>query len=217
MELYTSEDEQVEALKRWWDQNGRSVIVGLIIVLVSVFGWRTWLEHRQNQAESASIGYQVMTNAVQGGDSKAAEEQGQALIAKYPNSTYAILASLQLAKISLDRGEPDAALAHLRWASENAEMPELKLLSRLRLARLLTAQQKADEALKLLHVAEAGSFAAAYDEAKGDAYMALGKRSEARQAYQSARDGYKDENGKRALLKIKLDDLAQAGSGSSKP
>ncbi|MEW8396328.1 MAG: tetratricopeptide repeat protein, partial [Candidatus Thiodiazotropha sp.] len=40
MSEYQTEEEQVEAIKRWWKENGTSVIAGLVIGLGGIFGWQ---------------------------------------------------------------------------------------------------------------------------------------------------------------------------------
>ena len=37
-----TEEEQVEALKSWWKENGKSLIMGVVIAVAAVFGWRGW-------------------------------------------------------------------------------------------------------------------------------------------------------------------------------
>ncbi|PAR85254.1 YfgM family protein, partial [Vibrio cholerae] len=40
MELYDTEEQQVEAIKDWWKENGKAVIFGAVIGLGGLFGWR---------------------------------------------------------------------------------------------------------------------------------------------------------------------------------
>jgi len=37
---FSTEDEQVEAIKKWWKENGTSLIVGVVLGLSVLFGWR---------------------------------------------------------------------------------------------------------------------------------------------------------------------------------
>ena len=36
MEAYRTEEEQVEALQRWWDENGRSTILAVVVALAAL-------------------------------------------------------------------------------------------------------------------------------------------------------------------------------------
>jgi len=31
LDVYSTEEEQVEAIKKWWNENGKSIIAGIII------------------------------------------------------------------------------------------------------------------------------------------------------------------------------------------
>ena len=64
MEIYTTEEEQVEALKKWWRENGKAVIAGFIIGFGAIFGWREWQAHVTEEAQKASRQFQEM--AIQG-------------------------------------------------------------------------------------------------------------------------------------------------------
>lgn len=204
MEVYNSEQEQVEALKAWWDKNGRSALTGLAVFLASVLGWQYWGEYRDGQAAGASAQYQAMSELMNR-DSAAAMEAGRAVIANYPDSIYAIMASLSMAKLAVAEKDLDSAAAHLRSAMEKSDQPEFAALARLRLARVEFAQNKADAALATLAAGEGG---AASDELRGDILLSQGKRSDARAAYASALNGYSDLPDKRSLVQTKLDDLA---------
>ena len=42
MEVYDSEREQIEAMKKWWAQNGKAIITGLVLGLAALIGWQQW-------------------------------------------------------------------------------------------------------------------------------------------------------------------------------
>ncbi len=214
MEVYASEQEQVEALKEWWKENGRAVIFGVVLALVAIFGWRTWRNHVHTQAVLASNDYQMLLSHLDAGDSREVTELGRHIVGEYPTTSYAVLASLTMAQQAVDQNDMDGAAAHLRWAIEHSKLPELKELARVRLGRLLVAQGKADAALQELNSAKASSFSALVDETKGDAYLQQGKRAEAYQAYNAALTGYADVPSKQQLLRMKLDDLADAAGAA---
>ena len=110
MEQYT-DDERVEDLKKWWQENGVSIIVGIALGVAAIFGWRYWVSHRDAQADQASLAYDAFIEAVEKPDTDQARQRGQGLLADFPNSTYAALATLRLAKLAVDlmQGEPGLA------------------------------------------------------------------------------------------------------------
>ena len=42
MSTYLSDDEQAEALKKWWKENAVSIIVGAGLGFGIIFGWQGW-------------------------------------------------------------------------------------------------------------------------------------------------------------------------------
>lgn len=213
MEIYNSEQEQVEALKAWWDKNGRSALAVLAIFLLSVLGWQGWMDHRNQLAEAASTHYQQMMELM-GRDASQATEAGRALIASYPDSIYATMSAMALAKLAVEQKDLVAAAAHLRSAMSQSDQPELALLARQRLARVEQAQGKLDEALVTL---DGGASNAASDELRGDILLAQGKQEEARAAYAKALEGYGSASDKQGLLQMKLDDLAVVAAKTESP
>jgi predicted negative regulator of RcsB-dependent stress response len=204
VEVYNSEQEQVEALKAWWDKNGRSSLAALAVFLLSVLGWQGWNDHRNQGAEAASTHYQQMLEMMEQ-DGAQAMEAGRALIANYPDSIYAATASMAMAKLAVAEEDLDSAAAHLRAAMQQSDQPELSALARLRLARVELAQGKHDAALATLAGGAAG---AASDELRGDILLVQGKNDEARSAYVKALSAYGDTIDKREMVQMKLDDLA---------
>ena len=213
MEIYNSEQEQVEALKAWWDKNGRSALAALALFLLAVLGWQGWMDHRNQLAEAASAHYQQMMDLM-GRDASQATEAGRALIASYPGSVYASMAAMALAKLAVEQKDLDAAAAHLRAAMTQTDQPELALLARQRLARVELAQGKHEEALATLN---AGDKSAASDELRGDILLVQGKREEARTAYVRALDGYGNASDKRESVQMKIDDLAAGAVKAETP
>ena len=205
MEIYNSEQEQVDALKAWWDKNGRSALIGLAVFLMSVLGWQSWNESRNQQAEAASAHYQQMMDLMQS-DAAQAMEAGRALLGSYPDSIYAVMATMAMAKLAVEKNDLDGAAAHLRSAMGQSQEPELTELARLRLARVEFAQGKADAALATL---DGGKGGAAVEELRGDILLSQGKRIEAGAAYKAATNSYGAAAAdKRELVQMKLDDLS---------
>lgn len=201
-----NEDEQAEAVKRWWQENGRSVIVGLVLGLAVILGWRSWVDYQERRLEQASHDYEQLQQSLEQKQWESAAKQAELLAQHHGDTPYAALAMLLLAKGQVEQQQWDSAMTSLRWTM-NAEsaMPELRQIARFRLARLLIHAKQYDTALKLVpSEAEAPGFAALYAELKGDIYHAKGERDQARQAYQKA---LLLEGGERSLVQIKLDEL----------
>ena len=184
---YETEDQQIEALKGWWKENGTSLIVGLFVGVSALFGWRYYAEQNNIQAVQASDIYmQVMQSAVTGNiDDKIIDFQNQ-LINEYSSTPYAALSALTLAKIEYEKGNADAAVAQLELAIKHANDDVIRQVASLRLASVYIEQKKYDEAQALLNMKHNAAYDAQYEELKGDLFSARGDIAEARAAYDKA-------------------------------
>jgi len=204
VDLNLSEEEQVEALKKWWKENGRSVVAGVIIGLGAVFGWKSWNDHQKNIAEKASYHFEQLTRSKDTGADESAAKQAEALISDYDGTTYAIFAAFDLARIKLQQGDIDGCRDQLQWVLDNSSDDNLKQIARLRLARLMIAVKEFDMAATLISQAGEGSFKGEFNELMGDIALAKDDTTEAHAAYQRALDNGVSNS---TLVKMKLDDL----------
>jgi predicted negative regulator of RcsB-dependent stress response len=211
---YNSDEEQIEALKNWWDENGNSLMLTVIVVLAGVFGYQAWEGRVQSQGEAASEIFEEFTAAATarvgdfvGADESTARFLMDSLIEEHEDSAYASLAAMQMAKLEVNKGNLEQAEKDLKWVVVHDADGELGALARLRLARVMAARGEVDGALELIENAEMGSYQSSYGEARGDFYMLQGKPAEAREAYQAALDALAEE-GINPILQMKLDDIA---------
>lgn len=209
MEQYTDE-ERVEDLKKWWQENGTSIIVGIVLGLIVIFGWQYWGSYRNTKSEQASLVYDAFIVAAEKPDADQARQRGQALLNDFPKSPYAALAALRLAKLSTDSGDTADASQRLQWVIDNAKLDELKDIARLRLARILFAAGKpADAEPHLAKITTAG-LTAEREELRGDVALAGNDFTKARTAYTAALAA----SGGNPLLQMKLDHLNPASADS---
>ena len=187
MNEYETEEQQVEALKRWWKENSSSLIIGLAVGVSSLFGWRYYIDQNHAHSVVASDMYmQVMQQAsLNNIDDKTIDLSNQ-LINNFSDTPYAALSSLALAKAEYDAGNVDGAVIQLELAVKYASDDVIKQTASLRLIRLHIDQKKYDEALSMLFVEHNSIYDSQYEELKGDAYEASGKTAEARIAYDKA-------------------------------
>ena len=205
MAIYDTEEEQVEALKAWWKENGRSLIAGAILGGALIIGWDFWKDHQQGQAVEASSLYgKLLVFADKEKDEEATKISIQ-LIEQFPSSSYANYATLMQAKLKVNAGDLAAAKTILEGLLNKKDV-ELKNVARIRLVRLMLATKDYEAGLKLVSDADpekTKSFSANYDELTGDLYVALNRLGEARTAYQNAIRA----NQGSPLLQMKLDDI----------
>ncbi|WP_342607518.1 YfgM family protein [Vibrio tritonius] len=204
MELYDTEEQTVEAIKDWWKENGTAVVIGAVIGLGGLFGWRYYHDSMVAEQESASANYTkvVQTLAAQG---VKADQDIQNYIDANKDTQYAVLAATQLAKVQIEAGKLDDALTQLQWAQQHTDDTALDAVITLRVARVQTELGKYDEALKTLDGIKDQSLTGRVAELRGDVLMRKGDTSGAYTAYTEAQQAHDASQ----TLQMKLDDLAK--------
>ena len=215
MEIHSTEEQQVEAIKKWWNENRWSLIGGVAIGIAALVGGRAWVDGQNAYMESASSEYLIMQEKMTARKNEEASVHGAQLLGQYSDTPYASLAALGMAKIKMDAGDSLAASSHLRWALDNSSQETVKHEATLRLSRILLADKKYSEALALLNVSETGNYTSDYEQLKGDIYVADGKPELARTAYTMALKNLSPTASDRARLQMKLDDLGSNNSVNS--
>lgn len=210
---YATEEEQLEALKRWWSENGRAVILGVTIGVLALAGWRGWEMYTEQRALGASAVYDQLLGDLAADDTAAVLEHAEALRSDYAGTAYAGLGALAAAGVAVGTGDLEAAEQWLRRARELAADRHVALLAQARLARVLNARGNPDAALDLLEDDVPPAYTALYAEIRGDLLSEQGDEEAAVAAYQRALDaevGPAD----RALVERKLN-RARGGAGAA--
>jgi len=203
--FYETEEQQVEALKQWWKDNGTSVIAGVVIGLIGVFGWRAWVNHRDTVAAQASNLFDQLVVSVEASKADSAAQQVGVLRSEYGATPYAAFAELMEARLRYEKGDVLGAKDALGQAIDKAPDAALGAVAVLRLARVQIGAGELNAAATLLdqHPA-APPFAAEYAGLRGDIARARGDAAAARRAYQAAIAG---KVGNADLIQLKLDNL----------
>lgn len=212
MDVYTTEEEQIAAIKKWWKENWLSLFGGVLIGVGILVGGKYWMDSKKFHAESASVEYEAMIQSLTRNQLEEASNRAAALLGQYADTPYAGLAALTMAKIKADKDDLVTAKSHLRWAMDNVQQNEVKLEAQIRLARILLAEQKYDEALQQVNGINEPPYKIAVEELKGDIYVAKGDTASARTAYSLALAEMDQSSNNasprmRNFLQIKLDDL----------
>jgi len=186
MAEYETEEQQVEALKDWWKQNGMAVIGGAVLGISALMGWRGWNWHQEKQATEASDIFAVVQEAANKNDVSALQEQTKTLRDNYASTPYASLAVLHQAKNQTEQGDIAAAEKGLRWVLKNSKQDTVQNVARLRLARLLLADNKVDEAQAMVSGGMSDAYASLANEIRGDIFVVKGEIEQAKEAYDQA-------------------------------
>ena len=206
MEQFTTEEQQVEAIKKFWKDNGTAIILGAVLGFGGLWGWRYYNAELIASQEQASDAYQSAIADL--GKEEAAFSSAKTFVTENSDSPYAVMASLKLAKEAVERKDFSEAAKQLSWVTQSNANSAIKDVAFLRLARVQMEQEQFADALSQLDNISS-SFAAQIDEVKGDIYQRQGKIDEALEAYAAALE----DAGSNPVLQMKLDDLTSQKQG----
>tara|TARA_B100000530_G_scaffold222956_1_gene143424 strand:+ start:354 stop:1022 length:669 start_codon:yes stop_codon:yes gene_type:complete len=216
--LNATEEESIEAIKKWWDENGKQLLVAVIVVLGGYGGWSLWQNTELAASELASDLYEEILeiSLLEAGESPTEQERNDIirianeLMESHSDSVYAQYGALFASQQHVIGNDLDAAEDALGWILENPqtsifgdEDQGLVLTVTLRLARIVLSRGDAERALGIVNNVIPGSFEAGYAELRGDIYYALGRNVDARESYVAAQQAGSVSE----VLQLKLSEL----------
>ena len=219
MALDVAEEENLEALKKWWDENGKQLLFFAILVFGGYGAWLLWQNTQATDAETASDLYEeVLSLAISEPGVPVTEQESlrildlfEQLKANHPSSVYALYGALFAAQQSVNANDLGTAEESLQWMLDNrqdglfSQTDEgLILTANLRLGRVILAKGESERALNLVNSIDPKTFEAGFAELRGDIYATMGRIVDARDAYIAAQEAGSNTEG----LRMKLDDLS---------
>ncbi|WMC09629.1 tetratricopeptide repeat protein [Oceanimonas pelagia] len=214
MDIYSTEEQQIEAIKRWWHEYGKAIILGSALGLAGLFGWRYYQsEQLESRAAGAEAFEQISRELASGGS--AAFDRAAAFVSENQGNSYGELAALLLAAEAVKANDLALAQQQLEQALAGTSDAALANTVRLRLARVLIAGNELDAAQGRLDEVTGDAFAAQKHEIQGDLFLARQQPAEARAAYEAARSA--GGVGENPALTLKLDHLAAAAAQGEQP
>ncbi|TNC79913.1 MAG: hypothetical protein C9356_16645 [Oleiphilus sp.] len=210
MAEFRTEEEQIQAIKDWWKENGNTLLIAITVAVSVFFGWKAYQNSVVDSKTEASLMYEQLLGAATT-QSNASESSGVGYLAgqlkdKFGDTEYGIYAALFLARDGVENNDLDAAISELEWAKSMTEDSRLHDIINGRLARIYSQQEKYTEALTLLEAKEP-EFEGQFLEIKGDILLRQGDESGAIEAYSEAYALVTDNPQALPLLQVKLADL----------
>lgn len=206
---YLTEQEQIELLKSWIKQYGPMVLMGILAAIVIVTGWRFWQERQSRIISHASSVYDEMLTMRARNDPKATLVQAKKLFNHYSHTAYGQMAAFMLARDAVNNRNFKEAEKQLNWVLDHSSSSTMRQIARIRLARVLIAEKKPDESIKLLQTVDDKYFTGLTDEIKGDAYLAMNKVDDAKKAYHRALMELPNHDTIRPILQMKYENLGK--------
>ncbi|MES4611840.1 MAG: YfgM family protein [Ewingella sp.] len=205
MEVYTTENEQVDAVRRFFAENGKALAIGVVLGIAALGGWRYWQSHESSAMADSSVAFQQANQAVT--DKKAQGVEDLEKFAQSNKNNYGVFASLQLADHFVEAKDFANAEKQLVAAQSQAKEENLLSLVSLRLARVQSQQKKFDDALKTLDGVKGEGWIALQQDVRGDVLLAKGDAKGAREAFSKGLDS-KPSQTLQNVLRMKLNNLS---------
>jgi len=217
VEIYDAH-EQGEIVKKWLQENGSAIIMGLVIAFGGLFGYKQWQAWELNNKQQAYAEFSGLNQLLAAGQMDAAMNNFQTLQERFEDSPYTSLAALEMGRARMEAKQEDLAIKHYRFVMENGKPKALRVIARDRLARMLLDKDRADEALEVIQgETDITGFEARFAETRGDILSALGRGQEALAAYQQALDTLEEGAGDRNGLELKIQALRLVRTGQPAP
>ena len=215
---HLTEEEQIESLKHWWDENWLSIVAPIVAIVLAYGGWMFWQNHQETKVQEASQAYAALLNVM--GDNigvKLSDEQktnvrplAESIAKAYAGSLYADYANMLLARMLVEEGQPEKAIDYLQYTVDDGANDAMVALAKSRLAKVYLGLKEYAKAEALVVKGE-GDYSAIYAEIRGDIYAARGQTAEANTAYQEAMDSLsQSQYSRRGILQLKFDNTQVA-------
>lgn len=212
MAEFINDQDRAEAVKKWISKYAGTIIVGVILGLIAMYGIQYWQTNQLQDKEEASMAFQQLIAMPSDQDEKAYADAAKNIITNYPKTPYASLASLLLAKNYVDYRQYDNAVSQLQWVLQHGANDQLKQIAALRVSRIYLFQKQYDKANAVLDKTYSPSYKVMIIEQQGDIALTQGNIPKARDLYKKALAANPDSNVLRPLLTVKLHILPKVSS-----
>ncbi len=203
--VYKTEEEQIDDLKRWIKSYGPSILIGIILAIAIIYGWRAWKDYQHNRAVDASVLYQQAIDAYQSKNNDALDKAITSLQDKNPHSPYTQYALFIQAKVAADKQDYNTADSALSWIIKHTHDDNIKSIARLRLGSVQAAQHQEEQAIDTLKEINVDAFKGLALIKIADTYLALGDTQNAKTNYEAANTLLPDAGNTMPTLAMKLE------------
>lgn len=203
-----TEEEQIQAIKKWWMRYNTPILVLLSVIMLSVAGYRYWNWHHEKLLTQASTVYERLMVSFSEHKNKEIRSYANQLIKNYDQTVYADAARMTLAKIYVAKDQNEKAEKLLNEVVLHSKVPAFKQIAKIRIARLLVARKSFDQAFNQLAVIDDNAYMTTVNELKGDIFVAKGEYQKAIKSYKQAISEAKTHGIGNLFLEMKTNELA---------
>ena len=212
MAEFINDQDRADAVKKWISKYAGTIIIGIVLGLVAMYGIQYWQTNQKQDKEEASMTFQEFIAMPADQDEKAYVDAAKSIVQNYPKTPYASLASLLLAKKYTDYRQYKDAISQLQWVLQNSDNSQFKQIAALRVSRLYLFLKQYDKANSILDKTYDASYQVMLDEQRGDIALAQGDTQKARVLYAKALNDNPGSDVLRPLLTVKLHILPDTSS-----
>ncbi len=165
----------------WLEENYKSLILGLLIGLAILYGYKSYISDRNMSQLVLSREFDIAVTAYNNGDTDLILEYSKKNIIDYPKNIYTNLSNLYAAKIMYELNKYSDAYTYLDHVINTSVDDDIRDLAIYRKSKILIDEGKYEEALSMLDNSQNYQ----HIELKGDLFVL-------KEDYVSAINNYKD-------------------------
>lgn len=206
---HLQEEEQIDAIKQWWQENKVSVIGAIVLTLGGSFGWSQYQDYTSTTAIAAADTYdEILLERASGESADQLAMLADTIRDENGSIAFAEFAALQVAAAAAEEGNFEQAQIELEKVMAGVEVDStLGQLAQLRLAKVKAALGQEEAAIAILELGS-DSFPVSYAQVLGDIHLAAGREAAALEAYQTAKAASLMLGGQSGLIDLKVSGLS---------
>ncbi len=206
---HLQEEEQIDAIKQWWQENKVSVIGAIVLTLGGSFGWSQYQDYTSATAIAAADTYdEILLERASGESADQLAMLADTIRDENGSIAFAEFAALQVAAAAAEEGDFEQAQIELEKVMAGVEVDStLGQLAQLRLAKVKAALGQEEAAIAILELGS-DSFPVSYAQVLGDIHLAAGREAAALEAYQTAKAASLMLAGQSGLIDLKVSGLS---------
>lgn len=183
-DLDRTDEERVEQIKAWINDYWKTAAIAIVGAVAVIYG----LNYYKKSVATEENKYAVMAESVINSENTDDLAGLKQLQGDKPGSSYAALATLEVAKRLYDAKKYDEASAQYQWLIDTAPDVAMQDLARVRNARVLSMNNQAEKAVALLNSIQGDNYQQEVLVLRGDILLADKKYDEAVAAYEKGLD-----------------------------